>query len=110
MEKQEISKIIDEIIAHMQKIKNLQKLIGASAISCCDDILIYDINNFVEYAKATKSNIEESGSVSEFGNHKIMFYYCGYWFVTFASPEEVQKIKEKVLPLTTATEPNHENE
>lgn len=107
MEKQEILKVIDEIIEKANEIKKLQKRIGASLINDVEDILIYSSDTLLKYAEIVGAEVIESGYGSpDTGNHRIGFFYNGYEFVTFVSPEELQKIREKVLPPTKVTEPN----
>lgn len=107
MEKQEILKIIDEIIEKANEIKELQKRIGANLISDVEGFLVYSSDTFLEYAEIVGVEAIESGYVSpDTENHHIGFFYKGYEFAAFVSPEKLQEIREKVLPPTKVAEPN----
>lgn len=100
-----IKEIIDEIIENSERIKTLKEIIGVS-LSDYDDLLVYKIDNLFKYAEALGGEVRETGYVSEDGFIGIAFSYRGYKFSNYISKEELTKIREKVLPPTTATEPN----
>ena len=109
-EKQEVLKIIDEIIEKANEIKGLQKRIGAILFDDNCGILIHRMEDLLEYAEVAGENIRKTGYISDSGRYYIAFVYKGYEFGTFVSEKELQEIKEKVLPPTKVTEPNKNNE
>lgn len=107
METEEILNVIDEIIENANKIKELQEKIGASLIEVTKSILVYRTGTFLQYAETVGAKVMESGYVSkDTVLHHIRFYYKGYEFSAYVSQEELQEIREKVLPPTKVTEPN----
>lgn len=106
MEKKEIVKIIDEIIENADKIKDLQKKIGAGIIDDKCNILVYDEELLLQYAGAVGELVKESGYISSNGLHNIGFLHKGYEFVTYVTGDQLLNIREKVLPPTKVTEPN----
>lgn len=111
MEKQEVLKIIDEIIEKANEIKALQKKINASLVDEVTNILVYKTKLFLEYAEIVGRTIRDSGYISQVSGHRNVFFkYKGCVFNTFVTEEEYEQIKEKVLPPTKVTEPNKNNE
>ncbi len=88
--------------------RNCRKKINAKLIDSFKWILVYGENDLLKYAEAVGENVKETGYVSKDGNHHISFAYNGYEFGLYVSPEKLSKIREKVLPPTKVTEPNHE--
>ena len=110
MTNEEIKKYINTLVKEMNSVRDIQKKISACVIRDVGTVLIYEVDDFIRYAEALECNVHDNNYVSEFGNISIGFAYGGYEFSTFATQEEYEKIKEKVLPPTKVTEPIHEKQ
>lgn len=107
MEKQETLKIIDEIIEKANEIKDLQKRIGVNLIDDTSNILVYEANELLKYAEMLGERVKEEGFISSVGLHYFSFVHRGYEFASFVPEENLEEIREKVLPPTKVTEPNN---
>ena len=104
-ERQEVLKIIDEIIEKANEIKALQKRIDVLLIDDRSSILIFELEDFLKYAETVGEKFRTTGFVSSVGHYQISFVYKGFKFSSFVSEEELREIREEVLPPTKVTEP-----
>lgn len=116
MEKENMKRIIDEIIEKKEQIERLQKEIGIEIFGISNEIVLYGNQaEFFDLADALRCEIYDTGACMEYcarNNRKIYFEYRGITFSVYITAmfimDNLDLIKEKVLPPSKVTEPIQE--
>ena len=110
MNKSELKQIVDEIIDKMEQIRLLQEGAGVEVVRLNGKTYFSDARKkFFETADALNGQIQDTGEESYGGCRKFRFVYRGIVFEADINAafimDNLELVKEKVLPPTKVTEP-----